>query len=120
MNGAYHRLFKQITVALMICIMGTLLLNKAFFVHTHVLADGTVSSHAHPFDRSAEKESEKSHQHSSAEFMLLHHLGMLYFVALTSASLVMAVSRINKGQPLPIVYFSNYNIPNPGRAPPRM
>jgi len=54
---------------LMIGIMGVLVANKAVFVHSHILNDGTIIEHAHPYNKSTDSTPYKSHHHTKAEFL---------------------------------------------------
>lgn len=46
--------------------------NSVFNTHVHVLKDGTVERHAHPFSHSPDGK----HQHSQQDFKLLHASGL--------------------------------------------
>jgi hypothetical protein len=47
-------------------------INRAVFVHTHHLPDGTIVVHAHPFDTEKENDGHHDqHQHTKIEYVLL-------------------------------------------------
>ena len=49
-----------------------ILVNNAVFVHTHILPDGRVIEHAHPFNSNdRNSDSQPNHHHTSQEFLLL-------------------------------------------------
>lgn len=69
----------------------TLIINNSVFIHTHVLPDGKVIEHAHPFDLSEnDSEPDEKHQHTPQEFYLLSQIykffSNIYFVSLVFIS----------------------------------
>ena len=54
-----------------------LILNKALYLHTHKLQDGTVVTHAHPFNKTNERTPFKTHHHASVEFEVISHFDLL-------------------------------------------
>ena len=50
-----------------------IVLNQGFFVHTHQLNNGTVVTHAHPYNKGLDDEKSpfSSHEHSTAEYLLI-------------------------------------------------
>jgi len=118
MKGKAHILCKRITMALIVLIMGSLLLNQVLYTHTHVLPDGSIVSHSHPFDKAQESKQAGSHQHSTLELFLLQNLQLLFAAVLVSLVLLRSTSttyfRVRAiVRSLPIL------LPvSPGRAPP--
>ena len=84
MKGMAHILYKRITLAMLILVMGCLLVNQALYTHTHVLPDGSIVSHAHPFSKNAGCNKSTSHQHSSSELFLLNLLDVLILCAIAA------------------------------------
>ena len=111
---------KKVTIGLLICIMGMLLINKALFTHSHIMADGTLICHSHPFDKSKESESGKPHHHTSLEFLLIHNTEVLFFMALVAITLHNLVRKFDRVSFLFSNYWSSYIIPQQGRAPPQL
>jgi len=111
-------LYKKITVALLILVMGSLLVNQALYTHTHVMPDGSIVSHAHPFSKNAGCNKNSTHQHSSAEFFLLDLMEVLIlcvFIAfvLKRYALNTLFREVSSDHLLPAL------VPvSPGRAPP--
>lgn len=62
----------------MVTVMGLLIANTAIFLHVHELSDGSLISHAHPYDKTDEKHPEKTHQHSQTDLLLIHSLEILF------------------------------------------
>ncbi len=68
-------------------IIGMLIVNQSAFVHSHKLPDGTVITHAHPFNKN-DSGPFKEHGHSAAIFLLLDNLQLFPFVAIFMLGLV--------------------------------
>jgi hypothetical protein len=103
---------------LMAVMMGMLIANKCIFTHTHILANGSVVTHSHPFDKPNDPKPYKTHNHTNAEFLSLDALDVLFpavFVALAfglfyrKARYPFQISLF-----LPAPFFNT----NKGRAPP--
>lgn len=118
MKGKAHILWKKITFVLLIVVMGCLLINQALYTHTHVKPDGSIVSHAHPFNKTQESKQGKSHTHSSLEFFLLQNLNLLFLAALISLVLNNLGREFLKVQTSAQGYITALLISSPGRAPP--
>ncbi len=118
MKGKAHKLWKKFTIALLIVIMGCLLINQALYTHTHVRPDGSIVSHAHPFNKAQESKQAGSHQHSSLEFLLLQSLNLLFLTALVSLVLNKPDLEFLKVQINTEGYIPALLILSHGRAPP--
>jgi len=79
MKGSWHRVLEKLSMGLLILVMGCLLVNQALYTHSHVLPDGSIVSHAHPFNKTQESKQGAAHQHSSLEISLLDQLNVLIF-----------------------------------------
>mgnify|MGYP006946287589 CR=1 FL=1 len=66
-------LLQRILSILMIAIISCMIVNRAVFMHTHIMANGTVVTHAHPYDKS-DHSPFKSHKHSNSELLFLQQL----------------------------------------------
>lgn len=110
--------WKKLATGLLILVMGSLMLNQALYTHNHVLPDGSIVSHAHPFNKSQESKQDASHQHSTLEFFLIQNLLLLFLVALAAPSLNSLSSKYIKVQPVTSSYIPVFLIALPGRAPP--
>ena len=84
MNSRSRQWFKQIGTGLMILVIGIMLVNKTVYTHVHILPDGSVVTHAHPFSKNAESNNNTSHQHSSFDFFLLDLLEVLILCAIAA------------------------------------
>ncbi|MEA3447294.1 MAG: hypothetical protein U9Q98_02440 [Bacteroidota bacterium] len=64
-------------IALALILM--LVVNRAVYFHTHVLPDGTVVQHAHPYPLHEQKNGKAQHQHSSIEFLFFAQI-MIFLI----------------------------------------
>lgn len=120
MKGIVHRGWKNVMLGMLFMILGSLLLNQALYTHTHVLPDGSIVSHAHPFNKSQESQGGSSHQHSTLEFFLLQNLQILFLISMISAFLFSLDLEIGKVCVVSRKHIPVQLIPLPGRAPPRI
>lgn len=120
MKGKFYRGWKSVMLGMLFMIMGCLLLNQALYTHTHVLPDGSIVSHAHPFNKSQESQGGSSHQHSTLEFFLLQNLQILFLASMISMFLLSLYLEIGKVCLVRRRYIPAQLIPLPGRAPPRI
>lgn len=95
MSTLFGNTLKRLTVGFMILVMGALMVNKAIYTHVHLQPEGSVHSHAHPFNKSTENKSSSSHEHSSSELILLDHLDIL--MLFISAAFVLIQLASNSG-----------------------
>ena len=119
MKGKTNKFWIRITGWVMNLIMFGMLVNYALFTHAHVLYDGTIIAHAHPFSKSKESDQGRSHQHTALELFLLQNLQVIFFVTLLSMTLKKLVREFRKVQYAPEVYTMTSIVPLPGRAPPQ-
>ena len=101
--------------------MGTicvLIANREIFIHTHLLADGSIIVHAHPYDKSKDSESHQTHHHTRVELFLLDNLNILFLTL--SAAFTMGICRRNSDYPIQVISFQLSPVydDNQGRAPP--
>ena len=73
---------------LIIGVMGMLIANKAVFIHSHRLNDGTVIEHAHPYSKSTDSKPYKSHHHTTAELLFFQNLEILFLIVFLTFSLI--------------------------------
>lgn len=52
--------------------------NQTFYTHSHILDNGTVITHAHPYDKGADNAPLKSHHHSQAELLVFNIFSFLW------------------------------------------
>ncbi|MGM0625878.1 MAG: hypothetical protein ACQES0_08370 [Bacteroidota bacterium] len=111
-------MLKKLLCYISIVLVAMLVANRTFYLHTHIMPDGSAVQHAHPFPVQDEKQGNEQHKHSVFEFLFFDQI-LLLFIA---AALLMAV--INEfngiiargGRHLPS-FFGLYRLPLL-RAPP--
>ncbi len=64
----------------MVVIMAMLIFNQSANIHSHQLADGSVVTHAHPYQKTSDNAPEESHHHNLKEFVFFDHLSLLFTV----------------------------------------
>jgi len=99
----------------MICM---LIANRGIFIHTHVLADGSIIAHSHPYDKSENAGSSQPHPHTSIEIFFLDNLNILFLTLF--AAFFPGIFSKSPGYRCQVVSFLPSPIydPNQGRAPP--
>jgi hypothetical protein len=118
MNSIVREITKRVVAMVMMTAIGVLVINTGLFTHTHQFADGSIVTHAHPYNKSAEQSPGESHRHTQTELLFLQTLGLLFFMALSFAAIILLSKKVEflidyKDQfSLPPVFLKN------GRAPP--
>ncbi|MCK5339013.1 MAG: hypothetical protein KAJ50_09380 [Bacteroidales bacterium] len=103
---------------LLIISMGMLIANKAVFFHEHIMPDGTVIAHAHPYDKSADPEPYKTHHHSETELFAFCQADKLFILGIVILAIFSAPAR-----PILLVFIQKAFTPvaiswHNDRAPP--
>ncbi|HCY39860.1 MAG TPA: hypothetical protein DHV48_00625 [Prolixibacteraceae bacterium] len=75
---------KKYFVYLIIGLMGLMIINKAIFLHSHILDDGTIVTHAHPCESPGDSQPFKTHHHTKAAFFFYENLDLLFLSAVLS------------------------------------
>ncbi|MBU8893058.1 MAG: hypothetical protein KOO66_09785 [Bacteroidales bacterium] len=76
---------KRIITFLFFVLIGGIIFNSTFFLHSHRTACGKVIVHAHPFNKSAEGEDSSSqHKHNKIDLQVISSLK--YFVSIASSA----------------------------------
>ena len=71
---------KRIITSLFIILIGGIIFNSTFFLHTHRTACGKIIVHAHPFNKSAEGEnSSAQHQHNKFDLQVISSINYYTF-----------------------------------------
>lgn len=109
---------KKILTITMIVIAGLLIANKSIFIHTHILADGTIVCHSHPYNKADNSSSQKTHHHTNFELILFQQLELLFSLMIAIFGLLLTTKRVTK-------YIGDISLvprlqalPHNGRAPP--
>ena len=118
-NRIKHIVERQIAL-LLVAVMAMLVFNQSFNIHSHRLSDGTIITHAHPFQKSAADDGEpvSSHEHSHNDYVFLDHFSLLFIVlAIFLAATIFSFSKKNYFQLIEHIKTHNVNHAF-GRAPP--
>lgn len=71
---------KGIISSLFLLLIGGVIFNSTFFLHTHKTACGKLVVHAHPFNKGAEKEDPKAqHKHNKIDLQLVSSIEYYIF-----------------------------------------
>ncbi len=75
MTSKLHRIVWSFTLIATFAIV----VSNTIFIHTHILPDGRVIEHAHPYKSTGKNsDSQPNHHHTSQEFFLLSHIYHLF------------------------------------------
>ena len=112
-----HRLKRTLSILLIVA-MAALMINRIVYTHIHVLYNGSVVTHAHPFSKSTEGNPDSSHQHSNPELFLLNQLYPL--ILFVSAAFILKLFAASTGfiEPATERLFTAFVPHSLGRAPP--
>ncbi len=118
MTGVFRHRLKRTLPILLIVAMVALMINRVVYAHIHVLHNGSVVTHAHPFSKSPEGNPDSSHQHSNTELFLLDQLHTL--ILFVSAAFILKPFAASTGfnEPATNHLLPDFVPPLPGRAPP--
>jgi len=71
MKELHRNIVPKVIVLLMNLIISLVVINKALFIHSHVLKNGYIITHAHPFHKSEDPANGNTHHHSSNDYQLI-------------------------------------------------
>ncbi|MFB6320276.1 hypothetical protein [Saccharicrinis sp. FJH54] len=91
---------------------------QTVFLHTHKMPDGTAITHAHPYNKTTEQAPFKTHHHTSVDFMMLHHLHLLFFVIISFAFAQITKTHLIRLADLFRNVMTPFSASVLGRAPP--
>lgn len=94
------------------------MINRVMYTHIHVLPNGSVVTHAHPFSKSTQGNSGSSHQHSNTELFLLDQLDILMLFASAAFVLKQFAASTGFNEPTTDRLLTAFVPHSPGRAPP--
>ena len=113
-----NKIITQLILGAMILIMAALLVNKAVYIHVHVLPDGTLITHAHPFNKTSEPVKGQTHHHSSLEFFIFQGLELMMLTSMMALVLMKAIGDLEKRWFTREPFTLGQIDLQPGRAPP--
>lgn len=113
-----QNIIKKTVAYLILGVIGSLILNKAVFLHTHTLNDGTIIVHAHPFQASSDSNSGNPHQHTKCGIYYFDQLSFLISQLPDDVTFHSAVYHTIHFSEKRSFYFENYHACLKNRAPP--
>ncbi|NPA36725.1 MAG: hypothetical protein GXO47_07740 [Chlorobi bacterium] len=82
------------TIAIILTgLMSLMIVDKALFLHTHKLDDGTIIAHAHPFNKSEDSKPFKTHHHSDSVFHFYHVVNLLFPAIVLTFTLILSYQK---------------------------
>ncbi len=103
---------------LFVLIIAFQIVNNICWQHVHILADGTLVTHAHPYSKSSDSSPAKQHHHTNAEMLVLDNLEILFPLLFLSFTLIV-FAKSEKLLLQSTVFHENQLSYNPlGRGPP--
>lgn len=118
-DAGFGKWFKRIFSIALMALVGGLIFNNALFMHIHLLPDGEIVVHAHPFN-AEEKTTEpiNQHEHSDSEYSFFDSLLLLF-----SADFSIPITKIHKTCERVLPLSSQFVVTSNGkvlaqRAPP--
>ncbi len=118
MNSSVRNVTKKSFAILMIGLMGLLIANKGLYTHFHKLENGTIVSHAHPYDKNQDTAPLKNHHHTKVEFLFLENLNILFLSIFLIISFLALIRKKVSFADVEKIYFTLISFPYQGRAPP--
>jgi hypothetical protein len=113
-----QNIIKKTVAYLILGVVGLLILNKAVFLHTHTLNDGTIVVHAHPFQAKTDSNSNNPHQHTKCGIYYFNQLSFLYSQLPEDVNPYASVYQTIHFAEKSSFYFENYHACLKNRAPP--
>lgn len=94
--------------------------NNAAFLHTHILPNGEIIQHAHPFSKDNAENQNPGHTHNALEILILNQLSILVLFITFGVLLISKISSpINYVARMFHLCVESYTIPAL-RAPPQL
>ena len=87
-NKKKHTIYRVISL-LLIAVMAMLTFNQSVYLHTHKLNDGTVVTHAHPYQKTNNSTPTTSHQHSKKDYVFIGLFKLLFIASLYQLSILL-------------------------------
>ncbi|MEA3494845.1 MAG: hypothetical protein U9R42_02300 [Bacteroidota bacterium] len=95
------------------------LFNNVIFFHSHILPNGEIITHAHPFSKKTDSQPFKSHHHSKEDLVFIQNLQLLFAVSFVLFSILKIFYKKEKNLSFKnSIYRFNYLFYLRNRAPP--
>jgi len=79
----YQRIVKAFAIVQIIMVV-MITLNNALFLHKHILPNGDIIVHAHPYKKAADNAPFQSHHHSTNELFIISGIAILFLISILS------------------------------------
>lgn len=113
----YKFILKIISVVFILAIAFQLV-NKTFYTHTHVLANGKVVTHSHPYNKSNDQAPVKTHHHTTFDITVIEQVNLLFLIIFIVLAIIIAKPLIFYTALKQILYIYYFKFTYTGRAPP--
>ena len=118
MGEKTKHIFIRLATWLMIAVFGLILVNNALYTHSHIKSDGTLVTHAHPFNKSNDSAPIKKHQHSHAYYLCAESIDILYLISFSFIFFHVIIRKRNLFYSKRRSYLIFWQQSPQGRAPP--
>ncbi|MFW5656541.1 MAG: hypothetical protein ACOC0C_02900 [Bacteroidota bacterium] len=118
MGKAKYRQWNRIISMLLLSVFLLQVFSNVVWQHSHVMSDGTVITHTHPYSKSDDSTPFKNHHHSNIEILFLQYLESLVPFLTTVISLVVFASTFKYHVNPILSEISIFRVFAPGRSPP--
>lgn len=95
-----------------------MVINNAVFIHSHILSDGTVIVHAHPYNKTNDSQPFKSHKHSKTDIILLQNIQQYLPLLLLALAFLTALRKFHFKLKVYKIFLNQEIRTKLGRAPP--
>lgn len=79
---------------MLLCLVTAITINNAVYLHSHIVDNNTVITHAHPFSKSADNLPFKTHKHTDFEYTITQGFGFFLLSSVVAISLLTIVKRV--------------------------
>jgi type IV secretory pathway protease TraF len=79
---------------LLLSLVTAITINNVVYLHSHVIDQGVVITHAHPFDKSADNLPFKSHKHTNFEYTITQGFGLFLLSSVLALTFFTIVKKV--------------------------
>lgn len=103
---------------LLVTVIAMLTFNQSVNLHTHKLADGTIVSHAHPYNKTSDSCPVKNHHHTLTGLLILNHFKIIFLSIFIAIALLRTPKLVIRNTQEELHFEPHYIHYTFGRAPP--
>ena len=103
---------------LLVAVIAMLTFNQSVNLHSHKLADGTIVSHAHPYNKTSDSGPVKNHHHTLTGLLILNHFKIIFLSLFITIALLRTANLVIRDTEEELHFEPHYIHYAPGRAPP--